>query len=121
MGSMMHPSALTSSKATPIPTNTLRLNDELQIIMDQAKPPMPSTPNYDVGPILSSTPTSTAIDENKQPTKQLSPIEENFNLRPEESHIRPKTTRDDFFRPKSSVGTDLSDPFNQLDPHWTFR
>lgn len=88
--------------------------------MDKAKPVLQSTPNYDVGPILSSTPTSTILEE-KPPVKQLTPIEANFNLRPEESHIKPKTTRDDFFRTKPSPMKDLSDPFSQLDPLWTFR
>lgn len=88
----------------------------MQTIMDKAKPIIQSTPNYDVGPILSST-----IIEEKPSTKQLTSIEENFNLRPEESHIKPKTAREDFFRSKSSTVKDLSDPFNQLDPLWTFR
>ena len=77
---------------------------------------MQSTPNYDVGPVLSST-----IAEEKSAAKRLTPIEENFNLRPEESHIKPKTTRQDFFPIKSPSAKDLSDPFNQLDPLWTFR
>lgn len=90
----------------------------MQTIIDQAKPTatVPIVPNYDVGPILSST-----VVEEKSPVKQLTAIEENFNLRPEESHIKPKTKRDDFFRKKSSTEKDLADPFNQLDPLWTFR
>lgn len=97
--------------------NTALFDNEVQTIIDQAKPVVPpSVPNYDVGPILSST-----ITEEKSPVKQLTAIEENFNLRPEESHIKPKTKRDDFFRHKSSTEKDLADPFNQLDPLWTFR
>jgi len=97
-------------------TNTVLLADEMQTIMHKAKPIIQSIPNYDVGPILSST-----IIEEKPSTKHLTPIEENFNLRPEESHIKPKTTREDFFRIQKSPVKDLSDPFNQLDPLWTFR
>jgi len=96
--------------------NTLLLDNEMQTIMDKAKPIVQSVPNYDVGPILSST-----VIEEKSPIKQLNPIEENFNLRPEESHIKPKTKRDDFYRKKPSTEKDLADPFNQLDPLWTFR
>ncbi|CAF1230111.1 unnamed protein product [Rotaria magnacalcarata] len=117
VGSMMHHQSTTStSKSTSSNINTLSLDNEMQTIMDKAKPIVQSIPNYDVGPILSST----AIEE-KPPMKPLTAIEENFNLRPEESHIKPKTTRDDFFRTKSSTTNDLSDPFNKLDPLWTFR
>lgn len=120
VGSMIHHQSPTSTiKSTPSNINTLLLEDEMQTIMDKAKPIIHSTPNYDVGPILSTTPTSTIIEE-KPPIKPLTAIEENFNLRPEESHIKPKTTREDFFRTKSTV-KDLSDPFNQLDPLWTFH
>jgi hypothetical protein len=97
--------------------NTIQFDNEVQTIIDKAKPIIvPTVPNYDVGPILSST-----VTGDKSPVKQLTPIEENFNLRPEESHIKPKTTRDDFFRKKPSTDKDASDPFNQLDPLWTFR
>ncbi|CAF1355817.1 unnamed protein product [Rotaria sordida] len=121
VGSMMHHHSSTSTlKSTSSNTNTLLIDDEIQTIVDKAKPIIQSTPNYDVGPILSSTPTSMIIEE-KPSIKQLTAIEENFNLRPEESHIKPKTTREDFFRTKSSTIKDLSDPFNQLDPLWTFR
>ncbi|CAF4589523.1 unnamed protein product [Rotaria socialis] len=117
VGSMMHHQSTTStSKSTSSNINTLSLDDEMQTIMNKAKPIVQSIPNYDVGPILSST----AIEE-KPPMKPLTAIEENFNLRPEESHIKPKTTRDDFFRTKSSPSNDLSDPINRLDPLWTFR
>jgi hypothetical protein len=107
------------SSTTPIlkSTNKVLFDDEVQTIMDKAKPVIQSTPNYDIGPILSSTPTT----EEKSTIKQLTPIEENFNLRPEESHIKPKSTKEDFFRTKQSSVKDLSDPFNQLDPLWTFR
>ncbi|CAF0888609.1 unnamed protein product [Adineta steineri] len=115
-----HQSTIPTLKSTSPNTNTALLADEMQTIMDKAKPIIQPTPNYDVGPILSSTPTSTMIEE-KPSIKQLTPIEENFNLRPEESHIKLKTTRDDFFRTKPSSVTDLSDPFNKLDPLWTFR
>ena len=115
-----HQSSPSTLKSTTSINNTLLLNDEMQTIMDKAKPVIQSTPNYDVGPILSSIPTSMIIEE-KAAIKQLTPIEENFNLRPEESHIRVKTTREDFFRTKQSPVKDLSDPFNQLDPLWTFR
>jgi hypothetical protein len=101
-------------------TNSVLLDDDVQTIMDKAKPVIQSTPNYDIGPILSSTPIS-ILTEEKPTIKQLTPIEENFNLRPEESHIKPKTKRDDFFRTKPSSANDISDPFNHLDPLWTFR
>jgi hypothetical protein len=118
---MIHHQLSTSTfKSTTSNTNTVLLADEMQTIMHKAKPIIQSIPNYDVGPILSSTPTSTIIEE-KPSTKHLTPIEENFNLRPEESHIKPKTTREDFFRIQKSPVKDLSDPFNQLDPLWTFR
>jgi hypothetical protein len=121
VGSMIHHQASTpTSKLTSSMNNTALLDDEMQTIMEKAKPVIQSTPNYDVGPILSSTPAQIIIEE-KSTIKQLTPIEENFNLRPEESHIRVKSTREDFFRTKQSPVTDLSDPFNQLDPLWTFR
>ena len=104
-------------------TNTItQLNEELQTIIDRAKPMTVPTPNYDIGPVLSS-PTTIPVNNDEKPTsvKELSPIEQNFNLRPEESHIRPKTTREDFFRTKSTPVKDLSDPFNQLDPLWSLR
>ena len=114
VGSVNHTPILKSSSSTAF--NTLQFDNEVQTIIDKAKPIIPIVPNYDVGPILSST-----MTEEKSPVKQLTPIEENFNLRPEESHIKPKTKRDDFFRKKPSTGSDASDPFNQLDPLWTFR
>lgn len=107
-------------KPSPPNTNTVLLANEMQTIMEKAKPAAPSGPNYDVGPILSSTSPPASMEE-KPPTKQLTPIEANFNLRPEESHVKPKTTREDFFRAKPAALQDLSDPFNQLDPLWTFR
>jgi len=114
---MHHQSSTSTLRSTSSNNfNILSLDNEMQTIMDKAKPIIQTVPNYDVGPILSST-----IIEEKLPIKQLDPIEENFNLRPEESHIKPKTKRDDFFRKKSSTDKDLSDPFNQLDPLWTFR
>jgi len=89
----------------------------MQTILEKAKPVVvPTVPNYDVGPILSSD-----VNEDKPIPKQLTAIEENFNLRPEESHIKPKTKRDEFFRAKSTQDKDPADPFNQLDPLWTFR
>ncbi|UJR14946.1 hypothetical protein I4U23_001927 [Adineta vaga] len=119
--SILHEQSMSSNLRSTSPnTNTVLLTEEMQTIMEKSKPIVQSTPNYDVGPILSSTPTSTIIEE-KPPAKQLTSIEANFNLRPEESHIKPKTTRDDFFRTKPSPMKDLSDPFNQLDPLWTFR
>ncbi|CAF4347068.1 unnamed protein product, partial [Rotaria sp. Silwood2] len=123
VGSMMHHQSSTSIlKSTSSNSNTVLFDDEIKTIVDKAKPIIQSTPNYDVGPILSSTPTSTlTLTEEKSSVKQLTAIEENFNLRPEESHIKPKTTREDFFRTKSSPVKDLSDPFNQLDPLWTFH
>ena len=112
-----HPQS-TGGKSSSIHSHpTALFEDEVQTIMDRAKPVVQSTPNYDVGPILLSTP----VIEERSPSKQLSPIEENFNLRPEESHVRPKTKRDDFFRAKPSPVADLSDPFNTLDPLWTHR
>ncbi|CAF0965313.1 unnamed protein product [Adineta ricciae] len=121
VGSIIHDQSTSSNMKSISPnTKTVLLAEEMQTIMDKAKPLVQSTPNYDVGPILSSTPTSTILEE-KPPVKQLTPIEANFNLRPEESHIKPKTTREDFFRTKPSTMKDLSDPFNQLDPLWTFR
>ncbi len=111
VGSMNHTPIIKPSSSNTF--NTLLFDNEVQTIIDKAKPVIP---NYDVGPILSST-----VIEEKSPVKQLTPIEENFNLRPEESHIKPKTIRDDFFRKKPSTEKDLSDPFNQLDPLWTFR
>ncbi|CAF1159923.1 unnamed protein product [Rotaria sp. Silwood1] len=119
VGSMMHHQSSTL-KSTSSNTYTHLFDDEIQTIVDKAKPIIQSIPNYDVGPILSSTPTSNIIEE-KPVIKQLTAIEENFNLRPEESHIKPKITREEFFRTKSSPVKDLSDPFNQLDPLWTFR
>jgi hypothetical protein len=118
VGSIMHhqSSTITLKSISPNNFNTVLLDNEMQTIMDKAKPIVQSVPNYDVGPILSST-----VMEEKSPIKQLTAIEENFNLRPEESHIKPKTKRDDFFRTKSSTDKDLADPFNQLDPLWTFR
>jgi len=118
VGSIMHhqSSTPTLKSSSSNNFNISLLDNEMQTIMDKAKPIIQSIPNYDVGPILSST-----IIEEKSPIKQLDPIEENFNLRPEESHIKPKTTRDDFFKKKPSTEKDLSDPFNKLDPLWTFR
>lgn len=116
VGSITHTPLLKPSSSTTF--NTALFDNEVQTIIDQAKPvTTPIVPNYDVGPILSST----NVVEEKSPVKQLTAIEENFNLRPEESHIKPKTKRDDFFRKKSSTDKDLTDPFNQLDPLWTFR
>ncbi len=111
---MNHTPILKTSSSTAF--NTALFDNEVQTIIDKAKPIVAIVPNYDVGPILSST-----VTEEKSPVKQLDPIEENFNLRPEESHIKPKTKRDDFFRKKSSTDKDAADPFNQLDPLWTFR
>lgn len=111
-----------SSPTTSVTSNVHQLNEVLQTIIEQAKPSILSTPNYDVGPIL-STPSSTPSlsAEERSPAKQLSPMEENFNLRPEESHIRPRATRDDFFKAKKDSINDTSDPFNQLDPYWSMR
>ena len=115
VGSITHTPILKTSPS--ITFNTALFDNEVQTIIEKAKPVIiPSVPNYDVGPILSST-----ITEEKPPVKQLTPIEENFNLRPEESHIKPKTNRDDFFRQKPMTEKDSLDPFNQLDPLWTFR
>ncbi|CAF4205004.1 unnamed protein product, partial [Rotaria magnacalcarata] len=56
VGSMMHHQSTTStSKSTSSNINTLSLDNEMQTIMDKAKPIVQSIPNYDVGPILSST------------------------------------------------------------------
>jgi hypothetical protein len=96
VGSMIHHQSSTTPILKSISSNnfnTVLFDNEMQTIMDKAKPIVQSVPNYDVGPVLSST-----IIEEKSPIKQLNPIEENFNLRPEESHIKPKTIRDDFFR-----------------------
>lgn len=116
VGSIIHHQQSSISTLKSLSSNKILFDNEVQTIIEKAKPVIQIVPNYDVGPILSST-----INEEKSPVKQLDPIEENFNLRPEESHIKPKTKRDDFYRKKPSNENDLTDPFNQLDPLWTFR
>ncbi|CAF4164918.1 unnamed protein product, partial [Rotaria sp. Silwood2] len=59
------------------------------------------------------------ITEEKPSIKQLTSIEDNFNLRPKENYMKPKITQEDFFLfivgTKSTPVKDVSDRFNQLD------
>ncbi|CAF1202317.1 unnamed protein product, partial [Didymodactylos carnosus] len=128
-------------KSTIITTTTVISPGEQDNGKNSDKSGQISEVNYDIGPVrdetsidhISSNITNDTVSEENhslnetsstqdRTTRLLTSIEENFNLRPEESCIRQHITKDDFRRQSSSLNKkDLADPFNQLDSLWTFK